>query len=109
MDVAATRNSTIAINLIRSMRPKQWIKNLFVLAPLIFSKTLFVYPMNVKAFMAFAIFCAVSGCIYLINDIADREEDQRHPVKRLRPIASGALSPYFAAAVAGQPFLLSFL
>ena len=109
MDIAATRNSTIVINLIRSMRPKQWIKNLFVLAPLIFSKTLFVYPLNVKAFMAFAIFCAVSGCIYLINDIADREEDQRHPVKRLRPIASGALSPYFAAAVAAILLLISFI
>lgn len=109
MDVAATRNSTIVINLIRSMRPKQWIKNLFVLAPIIFSKTLFVYPLNVKAFMAFAIFCAVSGCIYLVNDIADREEDQRHPVKRLRPIASGATSPYFAAAVAALLLFISFI
>ncbi|OGW59381.1 MAG: hypothetical protein A2Y48_09475 [Nitrospirae bacterium RIFCSPLOW2_12_42_9] len=94
------------MNILISMRPKQWIKNLFIFTPLIFSKTLFIYPYNLKSFMAFIIFCEVSGCVYIINDIADREEDKRHPLKRLRPIASGVLSTYLAGGTAAILMLM---
>ena len=73
-----------------SLRPRQWIKNLFVFAGLVFAQRLFtasVWP----ALGAFAIFCALSGAIYLLNDVADRDKDRLHPRKRERPIASGLL------------------
>src|SRR5262249_33297613 len=71
-----------------SMRPRQWVKNLFVLAGLVFSQRLFTDSAWV-ALAAFAIFCAVSGAIYLLNDVADRERDRLHPRKRARPVAAG--------------------
>jgi 4-hydroxybenzoate polyprenyltransferase len=73
------------------MRPRQWVKNLFVLAGLLFAQKLFT-PRAVLALAAFAIFCALSGAMYLLNDVADREKDRLHPRKRERPIASGRLS-----------------
>ena len=76
--------------LLVSLRPRQWVKNLFVFAGVIFSHRLFTADVG-KALAAFAIFCALSGVIYLLNDVADRERDRAHPRKRLRPIASGAL------------------
>ncbi len=83
------------------MRPKQWVKNLLVFAALIFSKNL-LEPTNVmRSVAAFVIFCFLSGAVYIINDLVDRENDQRHPQKRFRPIASGRLKqgPAIAAAV----------
>lgn len=74
-----------------SLRPRQWVKNLFVFAGLIFSQSLFT-PLVWPATAAFVIFCALSGAIYLFNDLADVEKDRLHPTKRRRPIASGALS-----------------
>jgi 4-hydroxybenzoate polyprenyltransferase len=74
-----------------SLRPRQWVKNLFVFAGLIFSQSLFT-PLVWPAIAAFVIFCALSGAIYLFNDLADVEKDRLHPTKRRRPIASGALS-----------------
>ena len=74
-----------------SLRPRQWVKNLFVFGGLVFSQRLFttsVWP----ALGAFAIFCALSGAIYLINDVGDRHKDRLHPRKRERPIASGLLA-----------------
>jgi 4-hydroxybenzoate polyprenyltransferase len=67
------------------------VKNLFVFAGLVFAQRLFS-PAVWVALAAFAVFCALSGAIYLLNDVADRERDRLHPVKRGRPIASGALS-----------------
>jgi 4-hydroxybenzoate polyprenyltransferase len=64
-----------------SMRPRQWVKNLFVLAGLVFSQRLFTDSTWVAG-AAFAIFCAVSGAIYLLNDVADRERDRLDPRKR---------------------------
>jgi 4-hydroxybenzoate polyprenyltransferase len=81
----------VVVALAVSVRPRQWTKNLFVFAGLIFSQKLFT-PDAGRAVAAFAIFCALSGVIYLLNDVADRERDRAHPRKRLRPIASGALS-----------------
>ena len=74
-----------------SLRPRQWVKNLFVFAALIFGHKLMT-PAVRPALAAFAIFCALSGAMYLFNDVADREKDRRHPQKRHRPVASGRLS-----------------
>ena len=81
-----------------SLRPRQWVKNFFVFAGLIFSQSLFT-PLVWPALAAFAIFCALSGAVYLFNDLADMEKDRLHPTKRRRPIASGALSVPAAVAL----------
>jgi len=78
--------------MLRLLRPKQWFKNLFVLVPLIFSKT-FTDPLCViKAFGAFVCFIAISSSIYILNDIIDIEKDRLHETKRFRPLASGEVS-----------------
>ena len=81
------------------MRPRQWAKNLFVFAGLVFAQKLFT-PLAVVALAAFAIFCALSGAVYLFNDVADREKDRLHPKKRERPVASGQLSVPVAVTAA---------
>src|SRR5438309_5223216 len=82
-----------------SLRPQQWVKNLFVFAGLIFAQRLFT-PAVWTALAAFAIFCALSGAVYLLNDVAGRAKDRLRPEKRLRPIAAGRLAPRHAIAVA---------
>jgi 4-hydroxybenzoate polyprenyltransferase len=84
---------------VASLRPRQWVKNLFVFAGLVFAQQLFTAA-ALTALAAFAIFCALSGAVYLVNDVADRERDRRHPTKRLRPIAAGRLSAGAAVAIA---------
>jgi 4-hydroxybenzoate polyprenyltransferase len=84
---------------VASLRPRQWVKNLFVFAGLVFAQQLFT-PAALTALAAFAIFCALSGAVYLVNDVADRERDRRHPTKRLRPIAAGRLSAGAGLAIA---------
>ena len=83
-----------------SLRPHQWTKNLVVFAALALSKHLFDLDLAMRAASAFAIFCGLSGTVYLINDIVDVERDRLHPKKRLRPVASGALGERQAAIVA---------
>ncbi|MFW5925763.1 MAG: decaprenyl-phosphate phosphoribosyltransferase [Myxococcota bacterium] len=78
------------------MRPHQWVKNLFVVAPLVFAKELFDPSMSLRTVWAFALFCLASSTVYYLNDLADVEADRTHPVKRHRPIASGAV-PYTVA------------
>ena len=73
------------------LRPTQWLKNVFLFAPLIFSKHLFESVYFWREVLAFVCFCCVSSIVYVINDIADREADKLHPVKRTRPLASGLL------------------
>jgi 4-hydroxybenzoate polyprenyltransferase len=80
-----------ALALLTSLRPRQWVKNLFVFAGVIFSQQMLT-PLAWTALAAFVTFCGLSGAIYLFNDVADVERDRLHPTKRLRPIASGALS-----------------
>jgi 4-hydroxybenzoate polyprenyltransferase len=82
------------------IRPRQWVKNAFVLAPLLFSKNLFAPDPLGRALVAFGIYCLASSVVYLFNDIADIEHDRLHPQKRLRPIASGWLSMRLGAAAA---------
>lgn len=86
--------------LVRSLRPHQWTKNLVVFAALAFSKHLFDATLFLRSLAAFAIFCALSGTVYLVNDIVDLERDRIHPLKRLRPLASGALGVGTARAAA---------
>jgi 4-hydroxybenzoate polyprenyltransferase len=86
--------------LFHSLRPGQWTKNLIVFAGLIFGLELFDVHAVGRAVAAFVVFCALSGVVYVVNDIMDREADRQHPLKALRPIASGALSPALAGGVA---------
>jgi 4-hydroxybenzoate polyprenyltransferase len=93
------------VNLIRSLRPGQWSKNLLVFAGLLFGnkaagRGLFDSDTLIRALAAFAIFSALSGVVYLINDVMDRESDRQHPLKAGRPIASGALPVWIALAAA---------
>lgn len=77
--------------LIISMRPKQWYKNLVIFIGIVFSLKLLNLSLWIDAITAFAVFCVISGCIYIINDIIDIDKDKNHPQKRNRPIASGKL------------------
>ncbi len=77
---------------VKLMRPQQWIKNLFVFAPLIFSRELFLVQPDVLALRAFLAFCLTASAVYIINDMVDLEADRAHPRKRNRPIASGTIS-----------------
>ncbi len=75
-------------DIFRLLRPKQWIKNLFVLAVVIFSGTLFQPTIFMRTIAATLLFCLMSSAVYLFNDIADVEQDRQHPIKRHRPLAS---------------------
>jgi len=83
-----------------ALRPRQWIKNLVVIAGLIFSRNTFNVPLLEKTVATFVCFCAVVGPGYLIYDLLDRESDRVHPTKRNRPIASGSLGTGAALVVA---------
>jgi 4-hydroxybenzoate polyprenyltransferase len=86
--------------LVRSLRPQQWTKNLFVFAGLLFSGRLIDRTAWPAAIAAFLIFCGLSGAVYLVNDVLDRAADAQHPIKRHRPVASGALAPGIALTAA---------
>jgi len=79
------------MNLIKSMRVRQWTKNVFVLAALIFDKKLLDPHWLLVSLLGFVCFCFLSSSVYLFNDLMDIEADRNHPVKKDRPIASGAL------------------
>ena len=83
--------SSLVVSLVRSLRPSQWTKNLIIFAGLIFGQRLLDPASVVTSICAFLVFCALSSVVYLINDVADRDADRQHPLKRKRPIASGAL------------------
>jgi 4-hydroxybenzoate polyprenyltransferase len=91
----------VAANLFLSLRPSQWTKNLLVFAGVLFGRRLFEPRALGAAAAAFVIFCALSGVVYLVNDVVDRDRDRRHPMKARRPIASGALPVPVALAAAG--------
>jgi 4-hydroxybenzoate polyprenyltransferase len=86
--------------LIVSMRPRQWYKNLVIFIGIVFSLNLLNFNLWIDAVAAFAVFCALSGSVYLINDTLDIEKDRNHPKKRLRPVASGKLKPAHAMVFA---------
>ena len=98
---------SVLLAALTALRPRQWVKNLFVFAGLVFSQTLFT-PLVWPALGAFVIFCGLSGAIYVFNDLADIEKDRLHPTKRNRPIARGAL-PVAGAALLGVVLLTGSL
>src|SRR5262245_22780369 len=100
--IEASDRRSLALNLLISLRPGQWTQNFAVFAAVVFAEKLFDVRALVVSGAAFVIFCALSGVVYLINDIADRRSDREHPIKRRRPIASGALPVPVAAAAAAM-------
>jgi 4-hydroxybenzoate polyprenyltransferase len=98
LDVVPGRS--LALHLLLALRPAQWTKNLVVFAGLLFGMRLFDRTAVIEAVSAFAVFCVLSGVVYLVNDIADRESDRLHPLKARRSIASGALPVPVAAGAA---------
>jgi 4-hydroxybenzoate polyprenyltransferase len=90
MEAGAT--TSFAGNFLRLARPKQWTKNGFVLAGLVFAGDALIASSVAAAFLAFLAFCLLSSSVYAANDVLDVEEDRKHPVKRLRPVASGVIS-----------------
>lgn len=79
-------------NYIRLLRPAQWVKNFFVCLPLFFGGELFDVPSLISVVLTMLAFCLVASSVYCYNDIVDADDDRRHPKKRTRPVASGAIS-----------------
>jgi 4-hydroxybenzoate polyprenyltransferase len=90
-----------ALALLRTLRPHQWVKNGFVVAPLVFAKRLEDMTALTRSLIAFAAFCALSGAVYAFNDVRDVDADRVHPIKRNRPIAAGKISERAALIAAG--------
>jgi decaprenyl-phosphate phosphoribosyltransferase len=112
-----------ATGILITLRPHQWVKNVFVLAPVAFAKEIFDGALLTRAAAAFVVFCLLASAVYTINDVADVEADRQHPVKRHRPIAArrvpvsaarvlaiGLVTLALGAAVliSGQFFLVAF-
>lgn len=89
---ARERERSLPHELLRSMRPKQWTKNLVIFAGVVFAGAARNATDDLRAVAAFVIFCGLAGGQYVLNDVADAEADRRHPRKRLRPIASGSIT-----------------
>src|ERR687891_1379384 len=110
--VEAGRSIGFPAAYLRLARPKQWTKNGFVLAGVIFSGEALRASSVVDAMLAFVAFCALSGAVYAANDVLDVVEDRGHPRKRRRPVASGEISPrsalVFAAVLAAAGLGLGF-
>ena len=113
---SGTPGRTSVLNVLITLRPSQWTKNLLVFAGILFGHRLFEPAAIVAAVAAFVIFCALSGVVYLVNDITDRAGDRLHPLKATRPIASGALpvptalafAAFIAAAALAGSFAISW-
>ena len=84
--------------ILKAMRPRQWTKNAFIFAALVFDRKLLNLHAFLQTLAAFVLFCLLSSSVYLINDILDRESDRAHPIKKNRPIASGNLPVGLALA-----------
>ena len=95
--------------IIKELRIHQWIKNMFLLIPLVFDRQLFLVEPLTRTIIGFFIFCFVSSSVYLINDVMDVEADRLHPKKKNRPIASGELPIPFAIAIASFLVIGSFI
>ncbi len=97
---------------LKLLRPKEWAKNLFLYIPLFFAGEIFNWFKVLNVFEGFVAFCCIASSIYVINDIADKEDDKKHPQKQNRPIASGAVSTGAALAIfailAASGFFIAF-
>jgi 4-hydroxybenzoate polyprenyltransferase len=99
-ETARVRGMSQARLLLRTMRPKQWTKNIFVWAALLFDHKLFLATPFLRTLIMFVLFCAISSAVYIVNDLVDIQKDRQHPSKRSRPLASGALNPRLALVAA---------
>lgn len=99
----------LTVGLLRSMRPRQWIKNLVVFAALVFDYKLFQLQPLLQSLVGFVVLCLLSSAVYLINDSADAQADRQHPTKRNRPIARGDVPIRMALGFAGVLIVLSLL
>src|SRR5687768_17810512 len=95
--ITSVSGRPVVLSLFKSLRPAQWTKNLIIFAALMLGQRgtspAFLDPQAIAQTLgAFVVFCVLSGVVYLINDVADRDKDRMHPLKRHRPIASGAVS-----------------
>lgn len=106
---AITTASKDAVLVARTMRPLEWIKNIFVFAPIFFSGGAEHFDKLLLVGLVFIAFCAMSSAVYIFNDIRDRDFDRTHPAKQDRPIASGALPVGLAAAVAASLAIFSLI
>ncbi len=86
--------------LLKTMRPKQWVKNVFILAAIVFDRKLFIPAYLLRTLATFVAFCLISSTVYLINDLVDIDKDRQHPTKRNRPLPSGQLKPATAVMAA---------
>ncbi|WP_261800257.1 decaprenyl-phosphate phosphoribosyltransferase [Paenibacillus sp. PAMC21692] len=103
------RSSNPAALLVLQLRPRQWTKNLLIFAALLFSyQTMNLFSI-LNTILGFILFCFVSGCVYILNDYADRESDRNHPIKQFRPMASGALNPNVALIFGGALLIASLV
>lgn len=84
---------------LKLLRPKDWAKNLFLFVPLFFAGEIFHFDKVWSVAWGFLAFCCIASSIYILNDFRDREEDKKHPVKRMRPLASGAIKPATAMII----------
>jgi len=91
--------------LFKTMRPRQWTKNAFLFAALVFDGKLFHLPDFLRTLAGFGLFCLISSAVYIFNDLLDVESDRQHPIKKNRPIASGKL-PVSLAMAAGTVLAL---
>lgn len=98
MHTPSGTRGNVATELLKTMRPKQWAKQVFILAALVFDGKLLEPHYVARALLAVVVFCLVSGAVYAMNDLADVEKDRSHPRKRNRPLASGRLSSAAARA-----------
>src|ERR1035437_992514 len=90
----------LVYNLLRLVRPRQWVKNLAIFAAITFAGELFDPPIVLKVILGFFVFCALASATYIINDIFDVKKDRLHPFKKFRPIAHGDISIITAATFA---------
>ena len=108
--MAKNNNPSVLLkDLFLTLRPKQWIKNGALFAPLLFSQNLLNWPLLIKTLEAFCLFCLLTGSVYVLNDLKDLKEDRRHPIKRNRPLASGRVNPITAGVIAFILLVISLL
>jgi 4-hydroxybenzoate polyprenyltransferase len=93
-------NAKLIAALWKSLRPQQWLTNVVVLAPLVFSRNLFQLSQLARVAIGFGLLCGLSSTTFLVNDLVDRERDRRHPTRRYRPLAAGELTVRQAAVAA---------
>lgn len=99
---------SIALALLKTMRPKQWAKNGFLFVAITFDRQLTNFPALARTLAGFVLFCLISSSVYIINDLVDIEADRQHPKKRNRPLPSGKLPVRVAIAAAAAILLVAF-